>query len=125
MVGFIGVAEALGVPEYLLSFFVGSIGTSLPELSVGISAIRQGRHDIAIGDLFGATLADATLSVGIGPLSAPTAITASLAVPGGIGATLAVAIATLLVSFRRKVDRLAGFLLLILYAYVYLVILAD
>ena len=112
-------------PEYLISFFAASIGTSLPELFVDVTAIRRGEHQLAIGGIFGASLIDATLSLAAGPLIAPTAITASFAVRGSIIAMFAVAIATglLLVSKRHSVK--TGLALLLAYAAIYPLLLLE
>lgn len=66
--------EELGVPEYATSFIVLSIGTSLPELIVDTRAVRQGSGALAVGDILGSSLIDATLSLGIGPLLFPTMV---------------------------------------------------
>lgn len=111
-----------GIPEYLISFFGSSIGTSLPEIVVSIVAVRQGQRDIALGDIFGACLMDASLSLGIGPLIAPTAVTAALAVRGAWFAVAAMLVATLLVWGRGRLDRLTGSLLLATYAAAYVIL---
>ncbi len=109
-----------GIPEYLISFFGSSVGTSLPELVVTIVALRQGQRDIALGDIFGACLIDSTLSIGAGPLVAPTAVTASLAVRGAGVAIGAVLLAGLILWGRRRHDRLSGAILLAMYGAAYL-----
>lgn len=111
-----------GIPEYIISFFGSSIGTSLPEIVVSIVAVRQGQRDIALGDIFGACLMDATLSVGSGPLIAPTAVTAALAVRGAWFAVVAMLIATALVWGRGRLDRLTGVVLLATYAAAYIIL---
>lgn len=52
-------------------FFVVGIGTSLPELVVDITAIRKKHFDLAIGDILGSCLEDATFSIGIGQFLFP------------------------------------------------------
>lgn len=64
---FIVITDELGVPELIASAVVLSLGTSLPELVVDWTAIRRGAIALALGDLFGSSLLDATLAVGIGP----------------------------------------------------------
>jgi cation:H+ antiporter len=66
--GIVNIAEELSAPEFLVGFFLASIGTSLPELVFDVTALRRGETAMAIGDLMGACFLDATLSVGIGPL---------------------------------------------------------
>ncbi len=109
--GLTRIAEALAVPEFVLSFLGLAIGTSLPELAVAATAARQGRHDLALGDVLGATLADASLSLGIGPLIAPTAVTAAFAVAGGLVAAVGVGVTTLVLVARGRHDRWTGLLL--------------
>jgi cation:H+ antiporter len=108
------------IPEYMISFFGSSIGTSLPELVVTIVALRQGQRDIALGDIFGACMIDSTLSIGAGPMVAPTAITADLAIRGSGLAIGAMLLASLILWGRRGHDRYSGTVLLGMYAAAYL-----
>ena len=119
----IRVADLIGVPVYVVGFLGASLGTSLPELMVDVTALRSGQRDLAIGDVFGSSLIDATLSIGIGPLIAPTAVSAGLAVRGGLAALAAAAIVTLVLGIRRRHSRLTGALLLALYVGLYVVVL--
>ncbi len=123
VLAFVEFSDILGVPQYLIAFFVASIGTSLPELVVSVSALRQGARDLAVGDLFGASLSDASLSIAAGPLIAPTAITGSLAVRGSIVALVAVALVTVLVVSTRRVDWKVGLTLLTIYGGFYVALL--
>lgn len=121
--GLIELAEALDVPEYILAFFVASIGTSLPELVVGATALRAGARDLAVGDVLGSSFADSTLSIGVGPLIAPTAVTASLAVRGSLAAAAAVVGVVFLLSTRREHTRWTGVVLIGIYLAFYVVLL--
>ncbi len=116
---FVKVSALLSVPEYLISFFAASIGTSLPELFVDVSAVRQGHHQLAIGGIFGASLVDSTLSLAIGPLVVPTFVTADFALRGSAVAAIAVLAATLLLGLTGKLSRKTGLALLLVYAAVY------
>ncbi|MBT8215271.1 MAG: hypothetical protein KJO17_00305 [Acidimicrobiia bacterium] len=116
VIGFIELSELMGVPEFIIAFFGTAVGTSLPELVVSVTALRRGERDLAIGDVLGASLADSSLSIGIGPLIAPTAISSDLAVAsalGGVGALLI--IAALMSRFERHTVW-TGLALLVLYA---------
>jgi cation:H+ antiporter len=119
----ISLATSLKIPEFFISFFVVGLGTSLPELVVDLTAIRKKQFDIAIGDVLGSCLIDATISVGIGPLLFNQKFSVNLA-NRSIIYTIAVAIAIIsLIVIRGKVDRKFGILLIILYAVSFLVIL--
>ncbi|MGI9627968.1 MAG: sodium:calcium antiporter, partial [Longimicrobiales bacterium] len=112
---FVRLSEAVGIPEYLLTFFVASIGTSLPELFVDVTALRRGLKDMALGDILGSSFVDATLSLGIGPLIAPTAVTAALAVRGAWVGAAAVALVAFVLVTRRQHNRLSGLMLIAVY----------
>jgi cation:H+ antiporter len=120
---FVHLAEAFSVPEYLMTFFVASIGTSLPELIVDVTALRRGQRDLAVGDIFGSSLVDTTLSIGIGPIVAPTFVSASLAVRGSLFAMAALALVTLLFTVIRRHDWKTGSILLSVYALMYVALL--
>lgn len=121
--GITELSGQLGVPEYLISFFGSSIGTSLPELVVDITALRRGQRDIAFGDITGSCLVDASLSIAAGPLFFPTLVTARLAVLGAVVAIGAVFFSSLLIWLRRKHDRWSGTFMLVLYGIIYVVML--
>lgn len=120
----IALAPLLGIPEYLISFFGASIGTSMPEIVLNISAIRAGRRDLAVGDMLGACLVDGTLSIGIGPLFFPVAVTGALAMRGAMTAIGAVTIAALLLLTWQRIDRRIGVALLVTYLLMYASFLA-
>lgn len=78
------ISSILEIHEYIISFFIVAVGTSLPELTVDINALKLGHHQIAIGDIVGSCIVDSTLSIGIGQIvfnQNPNYITASLAIP--------------------------------------------
>ena len=109
------ISAGLGVPEYVLSFFGAAVATSLPELAVEFTALRKGHHEIALGDVLGSCLIDASLSVAVGPLLFPTAITAALALQGAAVALATMVLVGALIGIRGKLDRAAGAVLLIAY----------
>lgn len=122
--GLVGIADSLDVPEYTLAFVVAAIGTSLPELVVDITALRAGATDLAVGDVFGSSFVDSTLSMAVGPLLAPTAITASLAVRGAlIGAGMVGAVA-LLLTVSRHHNRVTGLACMALWLLAYVLLIS-
>jgi len=117
------LAEEWNAPEFLVSFFLASIGTSLPELVFDITAVRRGEVELAIGDIFGSTFIDSTLAVAIGPLFFPVAVTSTDVVPAAIAALVAVAAVTLVITRIREHDWRTGSLLIVMYAAFFLVLL--
>lgn len=55
------LATAFNVPSALIALTVLSIGTTLPELAVNISAIRQGRAEMAVGNVLGSCVFNALM----------------------------------------------------------------
>jgi cation:H+ antiporter len=117
----VAISADLGIPEYVLSFFAASIGTSLPELFVEYAALRRREHAIALGDIFGSCLVDASLSIAAGPLLFPIAVSVSLAVNGSLLAAVAVVLASLLLLVRPRLDSTACLVLIGIYLAGYLV----
>jgi cation:H+ antiporter len=68
------LSTLLGIPEFLISFFMLAVGTSLPELVVDLTAIRRRQYELAIGDIIGSCILDATVSISIGQLLFPTPV---------------------------------------------------
>jgi cation:H+ antiporter len=117
------LAETLGVPEFILAFFGASVGTSLPEVVVDVTALLRGAPGIALGDALGSSLVDATLSIGVGPVVAPADVTTRLALAGSLYTLVAVlAVGTILV-VRRRHDRFSAAVFTGLYLVSYAVLL--
>ena len=116
------LSRSINIHEYVISFFIVAIGTSLPELAVDINAIRLKHHSIAIGDIIGSCIVDSTLSIGIGQVFWPQAVTASLAVPTVLFTLVASLIVFITIAVRQKVDKKAGILFISLYfiSYIFL-----
>lgn len=117
------LAETLGVPEFLLAFFGASVGTSLPEVVVDVTALLRGAPGIALGDALGSSLIDSTLSIGIGPLVAPADVTTRLALVGTVYTLVAVGGVGLILGLRRRHDRLSATVLMSLYLFSYGILL--
>ena len=118
---FIRIAEAFGIPEFVGSFIALSIGTSVPELAVDWIAIRRGASSMAVGDVFGSSFVDASLSIGIGPAVFGSVVSSNVWI-GVAGAALGVLLATVLVARSHRYDWRLGILLLGLYATVQIVV---
>ena len=116
------ISTEIHIHEYIISFFVLAIGTSLPELVVDINALKCGHHGIAIGDIVGSCIVDSTLSIGIGQLifnQNPNYVTASLAVPTVLYTLIASIIVIVTIAIRKKMDKKAGVFFIFLYLTAY------
>jgi cation:H+ antiporter len=50
------IATDLSVPKAIIALTVLSLGTTLPELAVNLSAIRQGKAEMALGNVLGSSI---------------------------------------------------------------------
>lgn len=65
------IAEYLRISPVLIGMLVVGLGTTMPELFFSIKCAKNRDDSLAIGDLLGTVLADATIVVGILALIAP------------------------------------------------------
>ena len=65
------IAALLGARAILIGAKVVAIGTSLPELTLDLAAVRRGRIHLAIGNAIGSNLTNLTLVLGIVLLVSP------------------------------------------------------
>ena len=115
------VYSALEITDALLltPTFVGvvlvSLGTTLPELSVELRAVKQKEYALAMGDLFGSSVTNVTLVLGVASILNPVNIDVT-----PLFTLLPFLFAGILIawySFSRygKINRRTGFILLALY----------
>jgi cation:H+ antiporter len=67
-------ARRMGVPDDVIAATLVAFGTSLPELTTAIAAIRKGHPEITVGNIVGANVLNALFVVGAASLAVPLAI---------------------------------------------------
>ncbi len=72
------IARDFGISEWIIGIIMISLGTSLPELVVSISAAMKGKVDMAIGNIIGSNMANTTVVLGAAALVNPMTINASM-----------------------------------------------
>ena len=65
------IAGYLGVNPVLIGMLIVGLGTTTPELFFALKAVKKKDDSLAVGDIFGTVLADATIVIGILALIAP------------------------------------------------------
>ncbi len=65
VVSAVDLATAFNVTPVLVGLLVVSLGTTMPELVFSYKAIKKHEDSLAVGDILGSVLADATIIVGI------------------------------------------------------------
>jgi len=61
----ISITNILDISPILISMFIIGLGTTMPELFFSLRSVKENENDLAVGDILGTVLADATILVGI------------------------------------------------------------
>ena len=116
----VAISRYLGISEYIISFFLISLGTSLPELVVEVAAIRRQHFDLAVGDIIGSCIVDATLAIGFGPLFFPIDVSGTSVLITGLYAIFASIVVVGVLSWKGVHDKRTGALFILVYLMSYL-----
>ncbi|HKJ35897.1 MAG TPA: sodium:calcium antiporter [Solirubrobacterales bacterium] len=110
------VALELGISEAFIGLSLVAIGTSLPEIVVGIQSVRRGETDLVIGNVLGSNMVNSLGIAGTAALLTPAAPLDSSGLGGAIVlmAGFAVVAGVLLATGRRLV-RWEGIVLVAIY----------
>ena len=118
--GGVEIATAFDISDLVIGLTVVAIGTSLPELAASISAVRKNEHELALGNVIGSNLFNATMVIGISRLISPAAVEADLLsrdLP--VLGILTLALFMLCFGFKGpdsgRINRIEGILLLLAY----------
>tara|TARA_R110001606_G_scaffold170438_1_gene315869 strand:+ start:22741 stop:23709 length:969 start_codon:yes stop_codon:yes gene_type:complete len=116
--GAINVAEFFNVSDLVIGLTVIALGTSLPELAASISAVRKNEHDLAIGNVIGSNLFNTLVVIGLAGTIHPMQVENFVLYRDWVvmlTLTLSLFILGYGVLGRRRINRLEGGLLLVIY----------
>lgn len=109
------IALALGVSDLVIGLTIVAVGTSLPELAVSVVCALKGEHDIALGNIIGSNMFNCLAVIGPAAVIQPAVFSQSmltLHLPVMIGLTLGLFAMTYNFTFRDRISRFDGILLL-------------
>lgn len=112
----ITLAQGLGVSDALIGLTLVAVGTSLPELTVTVTAALRGQGAVAFGNIVGSNICNILGILGVTALVRPIAVPPEIAAVDGwvmAAATLALIAAA---ATGGRVDRAEGAALLAAYA---------
>lgn len=72
--GAVWIAEATGVPRFIIGATIVSLATTLPELTVSVTGVLQNEVDLAVGNAVGSVTANLGLILGISVFCIPSAV---------------------------------------------------
>lgn len=110
------ISIELGVAESLIGATIIAIGTSLPELTIDLQAIRKKRYGLALGDAIGSNMSNLTLVLGSAALISPMTVTLPIFSIALLFAVVSNTLMFYLAAVDKKVGRRGGLLMLGMYA---------
>lgn len=108
--GSVRLASTMGISPLVVGLTIVALGTSAPELAIGIQSARAGQPDLTLGNVVGSNISNVLLILGIAALITPLVVHQNLVrldVPIMIGT----AFLMLLLSSDGLISRLDGFTL--------------
>ncbi len=109
------LAESMRINPILIGMFVVGLGTTLPELIFSIKAARSRQDGLALGDILGTVVADATIVVGLIALIQPFAFPVRLIYVTGGFMFVAIALLFFYMKSGKRVTRSEAILLILFY----------
>lgn len=107
------IAKSFGISEWVIGIIMVSLGTSLPELVVSITAAVKGKVDMAIGNIIGSNMANTTVVLGASALVHPLNINA-LAYIFDISTMLIATLLLVFITANKLYNKSAGISLIII-----------
>lgn len=112
------IGAVLHIPQNIMAIVLVATGISLPEFFIALMAVRRRQGDLALGNIIGSCMINATLVLGsVGLIAGDLLVSAStlrLSLPFLLLASV-VALGPLLV--RQKTSKICGIVLMVLYVF--------
>ena len=108
-------ANSLHVSPILIGMFVIALGTTLPELLFSIRAAKQKHYSLALGDILGTVIADATIVVGVLSVISPFAFNPRIVYITGMFMIVAIILLFYFMKTGRKLSKKEALLLILFY----------
>ena len=116
------VAGKLKVPSLIIGLTVVSMGTSMPEAAVSISASLSGDNAISLGNVIGSNIFNFLMVVGVSSIILPI-VTDSDVLKRDMPINLGITVTLMIMLIDNKFTRLEAIILLVLFAsYMFLLI---
>ncbi len=110
----VAIAAFFGMSQTLIGLTVVALGTSLPELVTSIVASRKGENALAVGNVVGSNLFNLLLILGVSATIHPIAV--NFASVLDLGILIVVSVITLLFCLTKRISRVEGAVMVLLYA---------
>ena len=113
------IASAIGISDRIIALTIVAFGTSLPELITTITAAKRGENELLIGNIVGSNLFNICIVLGLPVLIFGEIVPTDFAVIDLIMLLASVVILYLITIKDRKITRLEGVMMLLIFAAYY------
>ncbi|HIH22499.1 TPA: sodium:calcium antiporter [Candidatus Micrarchaeota archaeon] len=112
----VSLASAAGVARSFIGATIIAIGTSLPELSVDLQAIRKRHYGMALGDAIGSNMTNLTLVLGTAAAIHPIDVKISVFIAALLFAIVANMLLLYVGAIRGEMKKMSGIVFILFYA---------
>ncbi|HSB46546.1 MAG TPA: sodium:calcium antiporter [Candidatus Bilamarchaeum sp.] len=116
------LAKEVGVAESFIGATIIAVGTSLPELSIDLQAIRKKQYGIALGDAIGSNMANITLVLGTAAVINPMQVHLPVFIAALLFAVIANSLLFYAAAVNKGLRKVGGAICLLAYI-IYLVVI--
>jgi len=114
--GAIGIASLLSIKPAFIGLTIIAVGTSLPELSVSLSAVKKHKGNILIGNIIGSNLSNSLFVLGLAAIANPLILPSTEFIKNAVFMCLFTVLFLIIVLRREKIGKMEGIILLVCYA---------
>lgn len=111
------LASLLGVSPILIGMLIVGLGTTMPELFFSLRSVKKHNDSLAVGDILGTVLADATVLVGVMALINPFSFAPKIIYVTGMFMLAASVILLRFMNSGRKLTKIEAVLLFMFWAF--------
>lgn len=111
----VAFANNINIPPFLVALTIVAVGTCLPELFLSINAVKANHDEIALGDVLGTVITDATIIIGIIALIRPFKFDPMIVYVTGSLMFVAGTIVVTAIKRKRLISKRVGVYLIIFY----------
>lgn len=108
-------AQGIGIPLVVIGITIIAFGTCLPELMISIKSVRTNSDEIALGDIFGTVMIDATIVMGFVALISPFNWTFSGFFVTGLTRFIAGIFVIIFMKSEKSINKTEGIVLILFY----------
>ncbi len=112
--GSVGIATRMGIPQLVIGLTIVAMGTSMPEFFVSLMSALGGKPGLAVGNVVGSNIFNASLIVGVAAMVAPIAILPDT-VKRDIPFALVASVVLMMMCLDGNISRLDAVILFVLF----------